>query len=421
MTDIRDITSTSNTTQNMHGRTIHTVRDSLLVELMLSVIAALTVLSCMTILKAYILIIDVSMYPTFSVLIVALIHTVIRRFKTDKMVPVIILHIMVSVLFFRVATLIPALEFGNRTANRLYLAVILIALTLFSIIYRSKPSFSAGDKQVILSSGGLQLIAFILCLISGRKELSEYVMFNAMTIVIVYIIMRQIAVFDSKYYHSIHKISRSSSLLKKQNNKTVAILIGIIALTLAVLKIFPYSVLSSLATLIAKGLKAFLGLFSFLFDKEPEIRMEEEADTPQMNQFNDTGEYNSFIGVLAKAVIVLLFVAFIIFACYTVSMLIMNAAKYNHVKELADDRLIDTIEDIKPEKKKRKARLTDFGTGYERKVRKRFYDKTRRAMKKGLPVYDSSTPGQIESVLLANGDKDISSLRNEYENIRYGK
>ena len=63
----------------------------------------------------------------------------------------------------------------------------------------------------------------------------------------------------------------------------------------------------------------------------------------------------------------------------------------------------------------------NFGSGYERRIRKRFYDKTRRAMKKGLPVADSSTPGQIEAVLLANGDNDIITLRKEYEKVRYGE
>ena len=41
-------------------------------------------------------------------------------------------------------------------------------------------------------------------------------------------------------------------------------------------------------------------------------------------------------------------------------------------------------------------------------------------MKKGLPVYPSSTPGQIEKVILANGDKEIAPLRQEYEKVRYG-
>ena len=42
-------------------------------------------------------------------------------------------------------------------------------------------------------------------------------------------------------------------------------------------------------------------------------------------------------------------------------------------------------------------------------------------MRDGLPVSSSSTPGQIETALLANGDDEISELRKEYENVRYSK
>ena len=87
----------------------------------------------------------------------------------------------------------------------------------------------------------------------------------------------------------------------------------------------------------------------------------------------------------------------------------------------ADDSVIDTIESIGPLKKMFSRKDYDFGSGHERQIRKQFYDKTRNAMKKGLPVGDSSTPGQIEAVLRAYGDEEISSLREEYENVRYGQ
>ena len=57
--------------------------------------------------------------------------------------------------------------------------------------------------------------------------------------------------------------------------------------------------------------------------------------------------------------------------------------------------IIDIIESIGSMKNKFARKNRDFGSGYERRIRKQFYDKTRNAMKKGLPVGDSSTPGQI--------------------------
>ena len=105
-----------------------------------------------------------------------------------------------------------------------------------------------------------------------------------------------------------------------------------------------------------------------------------------------------------------------------IRMIIQNAPKYRKFTSETDDGIIvDTIEDISPDQKIHKARYHDFGEGHEYRIRKKFYTKTRRAMRDGLPVSSSSTPGQIETALLANGDDEISELRKEYENVRYSK
>ena len=100
---------------------------------------------------------------------------------------------------------------------------------------------------------------------------------------------------------------------------------------------------------------------------------------------------------------------------------IKNSIKYAEKNDAGDDSIIDIIESIGSMKNKFARKNRDFGSGYERRIRKQFYDKTRNAMKKGLPVGDSSTPGQIETVLLDYGDEEISALRQEYEKVRYGQ
>ena len=105
-----------------------------------------------------------------------------------------------------------------------------------------------------------------------------------------------------------------------------------------------------------------------------------------------------------------------------IRMIIQNAPKYRKfTSETEDGIIVDTIEDINPDQKIRKARYHDFGEGHEYRIRKKFYTKPRRAMRDGLPVSSSSTPGQIETALLANGDDEISELRTEYEKVRYSK
>lgn len=427
MTDLRGINSTSHTTQTQQGLTIHTVRDSLAAEIMLSLISGITILSFMTFVKCYVEVFDVSLYPHYSVLLIAVIHTVIRRMRINKIFPILVMHVIADGIFYIVATGIPVLEFGNRNANRLYLILILIGFTVFSVAYRIKPSFDAGNQEFIVFPAAIHVIGYILYKIGDKEEFAQTLIINAVIIAIIFICMRQIAVFDSKYYHSIHKLSRPSSLLKKQNYKTLAGLVGIIAVTLGVLFIFPYSMVSGFLKMLARGIVG--GLRSLFSNFQPDYNLDVELEDPleDADIDMDLGEGSAWaeylITIISKALFFLLVVAAILLLLNTIRLLVKNMPKLKKDDTLAeDDRLVDTIEYIVPEKKKdRVFRNHDFGTGRERRVRKQFYDKMHRAMKKGLPVYASSTPGEVETVLLANGDKDISALKQEYEKVRYGK
>ena len=417
MTDIRDINSTSNTTKNLHGITIHTVRDSLITEILLSVVIGLAIISGMVLVKCYIPIVTVELYPQYILFILGAIHTIIRRIRTESAVPVLIVNILVSVLFFFVVIQFPQLQFGLRIANKLCLILLIFGFTVFSTVYRLKPAFMAADKQYIVLVVGIHVFCYFFCLITHRTDMSSDVLTNSVILTAVYIIMRQIAVFDSKYYHSIHKISRSSSLLKKQNYKTVAMLIGVIAVTLGILWISPIRLLSKLIEMIAN---AILELIRYLFRNfDPKFKPEFlEPEPPHGDDDGGGGfRFNHLIFQIIAAIII---IAVLIYIFKEIINIINSAPKVpKDIKE--DDSLIDTIEDITPEKKVQIAKNRDFGTGYERRIRKRFYDKTRRAIKKGLPVSDSSSPGQIEKVLLTGGDKEIEMLKIEYEKVRYGE
>ena len=83
MTKLRDINSTIHVEKDLHGNVIHTVRDSLVAESLLSVIMCITILSVMLIIKCYVQIIEVSILPPFVTLIVPVLHTVIRRIRIN--------------------------------------------------------------------------------------------------------------------------------------------------------------------------------------------------------------------------------------------------------------------------------------------------------------------------------------------------
>ena len=419
MIKIRDINSTSNSSKDLDGNVIHIVRDSLLAESLLSLIIGLTILSVMLLIKCYVIIIDVSMYAAFVTLIVPVLHTFIRRIRINLQFPIFIMTVLTSAIFYFAAISIPFLELGNSGANRFYLAAILVIYTLFSTIYRLKPTFTASDQEFIVFPLAIHVIFYLLFIMAERKEIAQNLIINVIIIIMLFVVMRQIAVFDSRYYHTIHKSNKPAALLKKQNNKTVIGLIAVVAVALGVLAIFPVETLSRLLIAGIRVLFELIILFFSLFKSDSEFDYEDP--TEGIRDFGEEGQYNPFIDFAGNVVAIILIIGIILFILNTIRLLIQNAPKYTNRKQLTeDDNLIDTIEDIRPEKKPFITRGPDFGTGHERRIRKQFYNKTRRAMKKGLPVYSSSTPGQIEKVLLANGDKEIAPLRQEYEKVRYG-
>ena len=420
MTDIRDINSTSHSSKNLQGNTVYTVRDSLVAESLMSIIMGITILSVMLVAKSYVEMIDVGMYPAFVTLIVSVLHTIIRRIRINSQFLIFIMHVAVSFLFFLIVINIPVFQFGNSLSNRIYLAAILTFFTLFSVFYRIRPAFSASDSEMIVFPAIIHVILYLLYAIADKKDYTQTIIIHAIIIAIIFIIMRQIAVFDAKYYHSIHKLSRPTALLKKQNYKTIAGLIVVLAVSLGVLAIFPVEAVSRF---LMTGIRAFFGwLFSLISLPETDYEIDLNDPMEEVNNLGPEGEYNPLIDTLGNILAVIILIAVICLILRALLILVRNAPKIGKKKESEDDgNLIDTIEDLKPEKKPFITGSQDFGTGYERRIRKQFYSKTRRAMKKGLPVSAASTPGQIETVLQANGDNDIASLRQEYEKVRYGK
>ena len=100
---------------------LSTVQDSFLSELLVSLITALSVLTVMIFVKMYLADIRISAFPPFSLLIVAVLHTFIRRSRIQNLFLMIALHLAVSAGFYFAALNIPFLEFGRIAPNRNYL------------------------------------------------------------------------------------------------------------------------------------------------------------------------------------------------------------------------------------------------------------------------------------------------------------
>ena len=403
-----------------------TMRESLFSEILMSLIISLSIQSCLMMIRGFNEYVTITMYPQLIPLVLTVIHTLIRR-KWPKLLPCFILHIVSSILFFLALVFIPGSEFGNGISNIVYLGVTVFFFTVSSFSYRLNPRIHPSDTQVAAIPACIFPITGFFYAMMNRPALLENLISNTFLCAVLYLVMRQVAVFDEKYYHSIRNSSQPQVLLRKQNYRTAAGLVGIFAIALIILKLIP---VESLTKIVLAGLQALLrvliplifAILDFIASLIKDISGEQEPAEEEMELPEELFGDEPWLRVLSIIIAIIILIGFILLVVNTIRLIIQNAPRYGKEKKSTDDGIVtDTIENINPDKGFFFRKRLDFGKGNERRIRKRFYDKTVSAMKKGLPVSSSSTPGEIEKVLLESGDKDFPALRTEYEKVRYGR
>ena len=417
-------------------------RDSILAECLYSLMVTITIMSCLMIIKIYVVSINISMISPYIVTLLALIHTFIRRSGIKNTIINLAVQLAVSAAFYFAVVNIKVLGFGADRRTKYYLIAFIVALTVFSFVYLLKPSHSAADAEIIFPPAAVHLVGWLFYkftqldvynnesnrrwLVTHELEIDRLtfvrtLVINAVIIAMLFLVMRQIAVFEKRYHHSIRKKSQSTMVLKKQNIMTIIFLIGLVIVTFGIILIFPYSSVFSLFWKINNAFWKAFGWVMSLLSKIDTGDLDSDLAEESINSGMDIEE-SPITGIILTVLAFIGVAIFIVLIVIALFRFLRNTIKEADARRSDDDgSVIDTIENLGALKKLFSRKDYDFGTGHERIVRKQFYEKTRNAMKKGLPVGDCSTPGQIESVLRAYGDEEISALREEYENVRYGQ
>lgn len=400
------------------------LQESPLAEALLSLIIALTIMSWLLIFRATDEFVKVSPVSQYLLLLLVIIHFLIRR-KVLDLLPCLAATVAASIAFFLVMVFAPFIGFGSTGVNMFYLGANVFAFTVFSVQYRLRPALKGGDTNLMLFAA-LSLPAFgILYFYMMRSDIFKLYVCNCIASLIIYLFLRQFAVFDSKYQYSITKSSVPVKKLKKQNYKTGIYLAVIFLLLFIILTVVPILLFSdvlnqlfmSVLPLLVSGLLAFINFLGSIFLGDDTVVAPEEG-----NYLREEVEDSPWVLVFAYFMALTMVLIAIHVVPKVIRMILQSAPKYRKETSTTDDGIIvDTIEDINQDHKVHRAKHRYFGEGHERKIRKKFYKKTLHAMNEGLPVSSSSTPGQIETVLLANGDSEIAELRPEYEKVRYGK
>ena len=391
------------------------IKYGMLADLMLGLIVYLTVQSAeMFVMYGYITALDLG----FRFLVVPVVFTfgflILRRLRLKQ------LWMIASHVLFIVAA--SAVIFVLAGANA-YAKVAVLLSAILQAVYSLKQRYRIEDFVVrsdLLYLGlTVNLISFIIISYHKKADFLSLILINTILIVTFFFVARQSNVLDVAYYHSLRSETQNVNSVKRQNRMSMIIIVLGIAVSLFLLYTFPTDTVTRvLSAIIVAILKFIFGHLKAGEDVKPDAPDDMDLNMPfAPDQGGDP--------IVLKIIVLLVFL--VIVAGFFASLVVAIRAflaRYSVADDKpaadSDGAVIDLIENVKKTQRGKKESM-DFGKGYEKEIRKKFYHKVRKGMKAGLPIGKTSSPRQIEKVLAAKGDASISELTDSYEKVRYSK
>ena len=404
------------------------VSSGLVVDLLLSISTAITLTSLESISLYYLTIANIYYSHLISTTIVCAAFVLIRRLRIPQVL-MIGLHFVAGGIYLYLLYLFNMRFHKNPTASVICIGICVFFLFIHSMLHRyaHRSKHVAFDTLIVtLSIHAVILIGFI---VMQSPYGAFYTLLNAIFIVILYCVARQIDVFETRYYHNLHSSTQPVRSIRTQNIYSIFLIFGGIGLALAILLVLPVDAIAKVFQNFAYLVFGLIGRFIEWINSGGTTADpgDEEADwTDLLNKLQaqdaEKSEPSPFSVVLTMIIFGILFVLLFVFLIKTL-ILIMKHFRHEEGEEkvVENDAVVDIIEEVPKTKLAPSLSRQDFGEGYEGKIRKQYYQRVARAMKKGLKVKPSTSPRQIEEEIKNQGDPSISELTSLYESVRYNK
>lgn len=394
------------------------IPDRIGTDIMMSLSGFFTLLSLSIFLLCYAHIFRVSYSILLVCAILPLTFVMIRRLKFS-FVSLLLLHLAFSLTFVVIMQRIMG-GTNQATYNAAFLGV---TVAIPNIIYSMIQRLSYGKRRVrsdgFLFALIMHFLLAIVLILTGYHFRLDMVTTNLMLLLICFLTARQTDTFEERYYHNLHSSTQPISSVKRQNTIMTLIGVGGILLAFILLQFIP---IGKLSRMIARLFNKLPYLLNLKLEEEPASSEAEELT--RMPDFPKEDDSGSPIVMKIITVITIVIIAFIVTVLiYNLVRAIVSRFHKMERKEkvVENDAVVDIIEDVSPKKSKTKARHLDFGEGYEREIRKKYFARVTKAIHHGLPIKASSSPKQIEALIKEEGDPSISELTSLYESVRYNK
>lgn len=399
----------------------------LLVDLLSSFIFSILSISLTIMLEFYTPGDYIDYYLRFSSLILMFSLLITRRLRIP-IITQIPLHIglfTLSIILLKSFTI----AYSNVPSGVMF-TFILILNVIYSFVCIANPRTGKLKFDGALLALIVNMLLFIpLSFLEDDIRLLEYnrLFVNIFLIFIAFFIARQISEFEDGYYHSIRSSSVPISRIRRQNIMTISgVFIGSLIALIPLIFIPVDWLKKAVGYYIARIIRAILSFFA-RFDRDITVS-DEILEIPEMPE-----EEEYFMDpTLQKMFKVLLVIAAIVFVYALIKLIIKLVRKLlkgglNKVPEVTSSEYVtDTIEKLDSHKIASRHHSLDFGKGYERTIRKRFYNITRHAIKHDdVTIKESFSPNEIKEAIKGKSslsDSKLASLEElttEYQKVRY--
>ncbi len=371
-------------------------------------------------LLCYVHVIRVPYEAQFSALIVVLAYVFIRRLRIG-LGAMLLLHIFATCFFLAAFYFVS----GQNDAARgivIYLACLLVLNIIYSFKQRLNRSQTRVTNEGLLFALIMHVALFAVFVATGYHFRLNMITMNAVIMVTCFFVARQFDTFEDQYYHNIHSATQPVQSIKKQNRLLVILVVAGIAFAVIMLKVFPIDELSRQLSRILIAIFSWIAKFLPSGGEERPSAYIDMLDEPPEPEDTEGMENSLLVNILAAISIIIVATLLFIFIVTMIREIIKRFKKIDAVETTVEnDAVVDIIEHIDAKNKNKISTRHDFGQGYEREIRKKYYKRVTAAIKAGLPIKASSSPRQIERIIKKSGDPSITELTSQYESVRYNK
>lgn len=387
--------------------------DKSIIEICTSLLFFLTTFAICTYADVYVPNYEVPYWIMMSGAIPVVLSALVRQLNIPSFFKVIAsfaFFVIYSVVFY---------PYFNVTIHLFVLVILDILNIVYAMLCIAKPisgRIKINGVLFAVLTNFLVKFALTYLMYDDREIDTTGLVINVFLAFFIYFVARQINEFEVGYYHSMRSSVLPVKEVSKQNRKTIVVVTIGFAVAIFCLWMLPWKFITNWLTYLIRLVMSKLlkqddvitdDLDLNLMETGEEMIVEEEAvSNPWVYRFI----WGTF-GISIAAIFTILIVR-----------AIMNefGDKNNYRRQVvgSSDAVTDVIERVDRKPFLRRS-ANVFGTGYEMKIRKKFYKKVRKAISHGAEIKSSYTAKEITSAVDNLGKEQLGDLTKEYEKVRY--